>query len=394
MPSPSRKKSRGRKSEKKIDPELRTSIAEELLEEQLSLQPPTLPADPVVLCTSLGRGQIALSLASQIPGSHVTCCAFDSFLAEQMQAFLDQFWVDDDDDLEIDVDLESVDEGASNNKIEVLCAADFPERQADMVVIPVKKSGDGELTRDWLQTGVQRLKIGGQLWTAVDHPRDHWLHEELKRYFPKVKKIPAKKGVTYIATKTKEIKKVKNFRAEFAFRDQGRMIQGVTRPGVFCHRRVDAGARAIMSVMEIAPGNRVADIGCGSGAVGMAAALRHPDVTVLAIDSNPRALECTQRGAEINGITNIVISLNADAVCEPQGEFDVVVGNPPYYSNYRIAEIFLQGASRALRPGGRVWMVTKQPNWFVERMSEMFDNVNEIPAKGYSVIVGTKAEEG
>ncbi|MEX0725485.1 MAG: hypothetical protein WD065_04400, partial [Planctomycetaceae bacterium] len=274
----SRKSSRRRPSTPR-EPVLRTPPAEELLEEYLSQHPFAGPAEPVVLCTSLGRGQTALALAGQIAGSHVTCCAFDCYLADEMQAFLDQYWIEDDEELDVaDLD-ETGDEVASHNKVEVLCATDFPEVEADLVVIPVKKSGDAELARDWLQTGFLRLKTGGQLWTAVDHPRDHWLHDELKKYFPKVTRLPQKKGVVYIGTKTSEPKKIKNFWAEFEFRDgrvegpesrvqgqrlrgsgtgdrgpvdllarsasegsssddfaKGRLIHGVSRPGVFSHR--------------------------------------------------------------------------------------------------------------------------------------------------------------
>jgi 16S rRNA G1207 methylase RsmC len=39
--------------------------------------------------------------------------------------------------------------------------------------------------------------------------------------------------------------------------------------------------------------------------------------------------------------------------------YDLVVGNPPYYSHFQIADIFLQAAQRALRPGRRVLIITK-----------------------------------
>ena len=38
-------------------------------------------------------------------------------------------------------------------------------------------------------------------------------------------------------------------------------------------------------------------MGCGSGAVSVAAAIEYPDATILAVDSDARAVECTQRSA-------------------------------------------------------------------------------------------------
>ena len=44
---------------------------------------------------------------------------------------------------------------------------------------------------------------------------------------------------------------------------------------------------------------------------------------------------------------------------ETDGTFDVFAGNPPYYSDYRIAEVFLDTARRALKPGGVCYTVCK-----------------------------------
>jgi 16S rRNA (guanine1207-N2)-methyltransferase len=209
----------------------------------------------------------------------------------------------------------------------------------------------------------------------------------MRKLFPKVTRRPEKDGVLYLATKTAPLKKIKRFDCPFAFRDQGRLYAVITRPGVFSHRQLDGGARALMNGMEIREGFWVLDIGCGSGVVGFAAAGRAPGVTVLAVDSNARAIEATQRGAAENGLTNISTLLNANGECgEGEGMFDIALGNPPYFSNYQIAHVFLQAARRALKPGGQVMIVTKTPLWYEEHVPEYFEDLSIEPGKNYTLI--------
>jgi 16S rRNA (guanine1207-N2)-methyltransferase len=256
--------------------------------------------------------------------------------------------------------------------------------------LPFTQGGEAELTRDLMQSAHDRLRIGGQLAVSIDSPKDTWLHEEMQRLFDKVTKRAGQGGVVYIGTKREPLKKLKNFRAEFKFRDGERLISVVTRPGVFSHRRLDLGARALMEAMQISKGNRVLDLGCGAGVLSLASALRADDVRVLAIDSNARAVECTENSAALNGLSAITTRLNASAKVDEEGTFDVVLANPPYFSNYRIAEIFLKGARRALKPGGTVWLVAKSSEWYEEHMPRQFSAVTVDTVRDYAVIRGTK----
>ncbi|MGQ0635346.1 MAG: class I SAM-dependent methyltransferase [Planctomycetaceae bacterium] len=355
----------------------RVPVAEQLLIDELPHVSETR-----ILCTSLGRGQFAAEAARQAPGACVMCHFWDVYLAhEARQAISDS-------GLQI-ADWNGADCGDRDLcGVAVTCAADLPAAEFDLGAIPVDPRGEGELTRDVLQSIHEQLRIGGRLLATVSNPDDQWLHGELRKLFSKVTRRPTEQGVLYLATKNEALRKLKEFACEFAVRDRDRLIKVVSRPGVFSHRSLDAGARALINLMEVGSGDRVLDLGCGSGAVGFAAALRAENVEVVAVDSNARAAQCTIRGAALNHLENVTVLLNAEGDTGVPETFDLVLGNPPYYSDYQIAAIFLNAARQALKPGGRVLMVTKTPAWFEEQMPALFTGVQTIPHKAYFVVLG------
>jgi 16S rRNA (guanine1207-N2)-methyltransferase len=226
---------------------------------------------------------------------------------------------------------------------------------------------------------------------STDNPRDKWLHEQMTALFGKVVRRAGRSGVVYQARKREPLKKIKSFAAEFVFRDGEHLIRACSRPGVFSHRRIDAGARQLLNAMEVAAGNRILDIGCGSGVLSLAAALRASDVEVHAVDSNARAIECVGRGAAMNGLSNVRGELNASGQYEGPGTFDLVLANPPYYAAFQIARLFALAGHNALRPGGQILIVTKSPDWYRENMPEWFADVRIEASKEYYIVRGMRA---
>lgn len=314
-----------------------------------------------VQCTSPGLAQFAGAVASSLPQAVVHCTFFDQYRANLAQ----EYW------------------GNRHANLQIVCNADLAQGDADVVALPLSASGDAELTRDLLQSGHERLTLGGKLLASTDNPNDTWLGDELRKLIRKLRRHAYSVGVLYVGTKTEPLKKHKSFACEFAFRDRGRMIRAFSRPGVFSHRRIDPGARRLIDAMQIAPGARVLDIGCGAGTISLAAACRAEGVTVHAVDSHARAVECTRRGADLNEFTNITVELNATGNYQGAGQFDLALANPPYYSSFRIARHFLTAARQSLRLGGRILAVTKQPEWYRQHMPEWFDEVSVEMCKGY-----------
>jgi release factor glutamine methyltransferase len=109
------------------------------------------------------------------------------------------------------------------------------------------------------------------------------------------------------------------------------------RPGVLVPRPdtevlVDAALHAIGPADATANPVYVADVGSGSGAVGLAIAAARPQVRLYATDIDPTALALTRHNAEKLGLTPRVAVL-AGPLLSPIPEarpIDWVVSNPPY----------------------------------------------------------------
>jgi 16S rRNA G1207 methylase RsmC len=274
--------------------------------------------------------------------------------------------------------------------VDLVCAADFPEEPYDAVFLPFSVSGEAELTRDLMQAAYLRLVDGGTLTVSVDNPRDRWLQGEMEKLFPRVIRFVKPQGVSYQGIRRGPLKKEKDFRCEFACRDGERLLRVFSRPGVFAHRRVDPGARHLLNFMELNVGDRVLDLGCGSGVVTLGAAASSPQVQVHALDTNARAIECTLRGAEANDLENVTAELNSADDFRSDEPFQLVLANPPYFSGNRISRAFLDAAGRCLEPGGRILLVTKLPQWYAEHMCEWFENIRYEEVKQYHLFWGTQ----
>ena len=326
-------------------------------------------APAAMLCTSLGRGQLAQVAADRWPSTSVRCLFVDLFRAELARA--------------------APVERPANLAID--CAGDFADGEVDLVAMPLSSSGDGELTSDLLQSAHQRLTLGGRLVASTDNSSDTWLEARLRDLFGKVTRHNHATGAVFSAVKESPLKKLKDYSCRFAFRDRSRLLNVVSQPGVFSHRRIDTGARRLIDAMVVKPGQRVFDIGCGWGPVAIAAAACAADVHVLAIDSNVRAVACTQANAQLNELGNVDARLAADGRCDEPESYDLALANPPYYANFRIAELFLSAAHAALRSGGEVLVVTKLRDWYLDNFSRWFDLAEVAEIKGYDILRGRKS---
>lgn len=217
----------------------------------------------------------------------------------------------------------------------------------------------------------------------------------------------------------KDAKRERSFKAEWpASVPGGPKLMFTSYPGCFCHRRLDEGGLALAEVVcrdveekfshtearrHGEEGLRLLDMGCGCGLVGLLVAKRllsdspqEPDSTIrrfdhsriglTLVDSHARAVEAATENAAKFGVPAEVILSDSGTPTRMDGTFDVFVGNPPYYSDYRIAEVFLETARRALKPGGVCYQVVKNAAGLEPVQKRFFPDVEVIRRRNYAVL--------
>ncbi len=263
----------------------------------------------------------------------------------------------------------------------------------DWVFLPVKRSSDAMLTGEWIRQAYRSLKPRGKLLAGTENPNDRWLHDQILEVFGAATiHVRNKHGRVYIARRQDAREpRERDYRRRFAARLFGREIDVETRPGVFSHGDLDGGTLALAEVasatIEGKTGVRVADLGCGSGALGIAAALASPGGRAVLVDSSARSVQVARANIARNGAANSALAvLGTDLASLRVGSFDAVLANPPYFSDFRIAELFIRESLRVLAPGGELFLVAKAAERPLEIANVVFGNAEIAARRGYTVI--------
>lgn len=110
----------------------------------------------------------------------------------------------------------------------------------------------------------------------------------------------------------------------------------IVRPGVLVPRPdTETLIEAALKLMPDADPLYVADIGSGSGCIGLTLAAERPGIRLYAIDRSPEALACTQANIVALDLKSRAVAIAGDLLGNFPAErpIDWVVSNPPYIAD-------------------------------------------------------------
>ncbi len=136
------------------------------------------------------------------------------------------------------------------------------------------------------------------------------------------------------------------------------------RPGVFAGGGLDPATALLAEVLEVGQRQRVLDLGCGSGVLGMLAARLAPSSHVTLVEASAAALLTAQENCRRNGLEQLQV-LASDGVAAVRAEqFDLVLCNPPFHQGHNqtsaTALRFIREAREVLAPHGRLYLVANR----------------------------------
>jgi 16S rRNA (guanine1207-N2)-methyltransferase len=263
---------------------------------------------------------------------------------------------------------------------------DLPAEFQTAVYMPAR-GGERELKIDMVEQAFHVLRPGGTFVVWSSYESDPFFPSLLKKVFGRVHE--RREGPDTVLWCVRQGDRPRR-RHEVTFQARvagGEPCRFVSRPGVFSYGRFDDGARALAEVMEVRPGDRVLDVGCGCGTNGVFAAQRAgPEGFVAFVDSNVRATALAELNAPANSVAHFQAVASSRVEGPPEGSFDVALANPPYFANSSVARLFIDRARDLLKRDGRFYLVTRQPAEVAEPVAETFGRVEALLRRGYTIL--------
>lgn len=150
--------------------------------------------------------------------------------------------------------------------------------------------------------------------------------------------------------------------------------------------------KTLLRVLNIQPGQTVADLGCGNGFYTLPIAKRvGPKGKVLAVEIQPEMLDLLAERAEIESVTNYVPILGTLANPKlPKGEVDIALLVDVYHE-FSNPEEMLAAIRKSLKPHGRMVQVefrAEDPNVPIKPEHKMSKAqiLKEILANGFKLV--------
>jgi 16S rRNA (guanine1207-N2)-methyltransferase len=163
-----------------------------------------------------------------------------------------------------------------------------------------------------------------------------------------------------------------------------------THPSLFSPRKIDAGTLAMLSVAQFEPHDRLLDLGCGYGVVGIVAAKLTSPQQIFLLDNDPVAVEYATTNARLNDVGGVTVVRSDGFRDFHETGFMKMLCNPPYHADFEVPKHFIQKGFNRLALGGTLYMVTKRQTWYRNKLQAIFGVVRVHTLGSYFVFEATK----
>ena len=164
----------------------------------------------------------------------------------------------------------------------------------------------------------------------------------------------------------------------------------VSDVGVFSNTQIDYGSYTFLkTILKEKKVDRLLDVGCGYGVLGITLKYLHHANEVDMVDINERAVNLTKTNIEKYKLENVNCFVS-DGLNEVSGNYDRIVINPPIRAGKVVIYKMFEDSKKHLNNDGALYIVIKKSlgaNSAIKKLQEIFNNVEVLEKdKGYFII--------
>jgi 16S rRNA (guanine1207-N2)-methyltransferase len=163
-----------------------------------------------------------------------------------------------------------------------------------------------------------------------------------------------------------------------------------TSPGLFSPTAVDEGTAAMLRHASITSDDKVLDLGCGYGVVGVYAARLADPSQVWLVDVDPLAVEFAQRNLRLNRVEGATVVRSDGFNALTETGFTKILCNPPYHVDFSVPKHLIEKGFNRLSIGGTMLLVTKRDRWYRNKLRAIFGGVRVYREASYFVFEAKK----
>lgn len=153
----------------------------------------------------------------------------------------------------------------------------------------------------------------------------------------------------------------------------GRHFSLLTEPGVFSKGSLDPGTRLLLESVPVSNFNRLLDLGCGWGPIGIVAASTNSRGKAVLVDIDSQAVKVAQENIRRLDLENRVKAIATNDVRTVGGNFDLVLTNPPLHADTgSLVELFKR-VKKVTNNNGKVYIVVEKT--YIEKFKQILNEV-------------------
>jgi len=133
-----------------------------------------------------------------------------------------------------------------------------------------------------------------------------------------------------------------------------------SEPSLFSKDDLDLGTRILLENVNLSSFERMLDLGCGWGAIGLVAAVINKNGHVVLTDIESRAAKVASDNVQRLSLQDRVSVIATDDVRQIDGSFDLILSNPPFHADMVTLVNLFKAASDKLKKNGSIYVVVEK----------------------------------